>query len=50
MQFWQAKTFLNEICISTEIWNGEMYDLCVTLANINVYASTFCGPERAWDG
>ena len=31
IQFWQTKTFLNEICISTEIWNGEIYDLCVTL-------------------
>ena len=44
MQFWQADTFLNEICISTEIWNGEMSDQCVTLANINVSASTFCEP------
>jgi len=50
MQFRQADTFLNEIGISSEIWTGEMSDLGVTLANINVSSSTFCEQGWAWDG
>jgi hypothetical protein len=47
MQFRQAGTFLNEIGIPTEIWNGEMSDLGVTLANIYVSAFTSCEPGWA---
>jgi hypothetical protein len=50
MRLWQADTFLNEIGITTEIRNGEMSDLCVTLANINVSASTFCEPKLGTAG